>query len=97
MQDRVVRRNRRVVRQSRSRQIDAGFMFDAAVRSDHVIGEPRLKVSVTVVDVFVRAYVDLAMCIHGGVEPAMESLFATRFECERIKCMHATRVVPRGQ
>ena len=97
VQDRVVGRNRGVVRQTRPRQIDARLVFHATIGADDVVGEPRLKVGIAVVDVFVGAHIDLAVRIHGGIETAMERFLTGRFERQRIECMHAARVVPRSQ
>ena len=94
VQDREARRDRRVVRQTRSRQVDARFVPQRAVRGDHVIGEPGLEVGVAVVDVFAGADIHLAVRVQGGVHSAAETFLTAGLERQRVDIVNAAGVVP---
>jgi hypothetical protein len=72
VQDRVVRRDRRVVRQARAGQVDARLVLQLAVGVDDVIGEVRLEVAVVVVDQLTGARIALRVRIQRAIDRAAE-------------------------
>ena len=94
VQDGEARRDRRVMRQARSRQVDARLVAQRAVRADDIVGEPGLEVGVAVVDVLAGAHIDLAVRVEGGVDTAAEALLAARLERQRVDIVHVSGVVP---